>query len=75
MRELLGPSLLSIYLLVSWLLVKILMITNSTEYLRGIFIINGTRFQSLTKITLVIYSNTQFLALTSRDFVCLITVC
>lgn len=32
---------------------------NYTEYL-SVFIINGNRFLSLTKITLVIYSDTQF---------------
>lgn len=50
-----GPLLLSIYLLVSWLLIKNIY-DNYTEYLRSVFIINGNRFLSLTKITLVIYS-------------------
>lgn len=47
---------LSIYL-VSWLLIRNIY-DNYTEYLRSIFIINGDRFLLLTKITLVIYSNT-----------------
>lgn len=50
-----GPLLLSIYL-ISWLLIKNIY-DNYTEYLRSVFIINSNRFLSLTKINLVIYSN------------------
>lgn len=39
-----------------WLLIKNIY-DNYTEYLRSVFIINGNRFLSLTKINLVIYSN------------------
>lgn len=54
-----GPLLLSMYLLISWLLIKNIY-GNYTEYLRSVFIINGNRFLSLTKINLVIYSNSRF---------------